>query len=78
MISSILAILSGAMKAVTAWFRKAERDDHIQAGIDKQAVAEHEQNEGARERARLREEELRNNDDLSDRVHDAFHDPDFR
>lgn len=78
MISSILAILSGAMKAVTAWFRKAERDDHKQAGIDSQKVADHEAQANAREKKRSRDERLRDDSDLSDSVRDAFRDSDAR
>ncbi len=74
MLSSILSAFSGVMKAVNAWFKRDERNTHIQAGIDKQAVAQHETNEQARAEKRLRDARI--DDDLSDKLRDAFRDPD--
>jgi len=76
MLSSIISAFSGAMKAINAWFKKKERDDHIQAGIDKQAVAQHETNEKARAEKRLRDARIDSDDDLSDKLRDAFRDSD--
>lgn len=76
MISGIISFLSGAMKAVNAWFRKEERDTHIEAGMDKQKVVEHDQNEQARAEKRARDERVRNDPALGERLRDAFRDTD--